>query len=159
MLGSNCWGLYFTLPYPSGSLCSSTHHLTAPLSSTVVYSPQPYCQTANKQIIHTLSTQSRGHLAGAPWRRTPATNHRPTRRGPGLAPGATRPQWLRRRTLAANHRHARLTPPDVGPHRRRHAAAAAGNAAAWPGSQPAGPAQQRSVATSSPTVLNHRTTH
>ena len=57
-----------------------------------------------------------------PRRRTPATNQRPTRRGPGLAPSTTWPQRLRRWTPAANHRRTRLTPPKVRPRRRRHAA-------------------------------------
>ena len=117
------------LRHLSFSLCSSIHHFTAPESSAWVDPPQPHCTRTNEPIIHTLSVQFRGYLAGAPRRRTPATNHRPTQRGPGLAPGATWPQRLRRRTPTANHRHARLTPPKVRPRRRRHVAAAAGNTA------------------------------
>ena len=112
-----------------------------------MYSPQPHCTRANERIIHTPSAQSRDHLAAQDTGdQSPPDNARPSagQTSPRVPRGRSH---RRRRPPAANQRRAPLTPPKVGPRRRRHVAAAAGNAATRPGRQPAGPVQQRSVAT------------
>ena len=76
---------HFSLP-----LCSPPPHRFIALgSSTLVYSPQSHCTRDKERIIHTLGAQSRGHLAGAPRRRTPATNH--SHDPPALARTSPRP--------------------------------------------------------------------
>ena len=95
---------------------STSQHLTLP----------PRCILHNRTAREPTS-ESYTHPARSPEVTSPVPRGAGHRRGPDLAPGATWPQRLRRRTPSANHRHARLTPPKVGPRTRRHVTAAAGN--------------------------------